>query len=105
MSALIRQLRRHDSRSGQSGHSIRPEEGWSSAEPEPHSGKVTVFDPLADLRIVQATNRLNALEAEVTNLRHELLEAERTIKLLEQLLHNMQIREREFRRELMEDRH
>ncbi|MFN6202143.1 MAG: hypothetical protein ACK562_13925 [Acidobacteriota bacterium] len=105
MSALIRQLRRHDSRSGQSGHSIRPEEGWSSAEPEPHSGKVTVFDPLADLRIGQATNRLNALEAEVTNLRHELLEAERTIKLLEQLLHNMQIREREFRRELMEDRH
>ena len=105
MSALIRQFRRHDSRSGQSGHSLKLEEGWSSAEPEPHSGKVTVFDPLADLRISQTTNRLTALEAEVTNLRHELLEAERTIKLLEQLLHNMQIREQEFRRELMEGRY
>ena len=47
------------------------------------------------------TTLVYALQSEVTNLRQELLEAERTISLLEQLLRNTQIRERELRSDLI----
>ena len=100
MSALIRQLRRNDSRSSQSR---MMEEGWSDLEYGISTRNVTVFDPTAEKRIRQATHRVTALETEMETLRHELLEAERTINLLEQLLRNMQIREQELRRELVSD--
>ena len=80
MSALIRQLRRNDRRSGQSRMT---DEGWSDLEHAISPRNVAIFDPTAELRGRQATQRLTTLEAEVETLRHELLEAERTIHLLE----------------------
>lgn len=109
MSAMIRPVELpaespvglNNARTRQAGNIFEGE--WAGLDPIPASGGVTVFETGSGERLWPAADRVRALQAEVATLRSDLHEAERTIVLLEQLLRNTQIRERELRRELVEE--
>jgi len=101
MSAMIRPVSLDDLRS----HQIERqpfEVERSGLDLVTNAGRVAIFEASSGEQLWSASGQLGVLQSEVASLRRELHEAERTISLLEQLLHNTQIRERELRKELLD---
>ncbi|MEY4166971.1 MAG: hypothetical protein ACOYLF_08530 [Blastocatellia bacterium] len=100
MSAMIRPVRLDDVMAHEiERHPFEMERGGLDLVPP--AGNVTIFGAGGGDQLRSGSDQLHALQSEVATLRREIHEAERMISLLEQLLRNTQIRERDLRRDLL----
>lgn len=101
MSAMIGPVSVGDLRGHQiERHPFEAERGGLDLVTNP--GKVAIFEASNGEQLWSASGQHSVLQSEVATLRRELYEAERMISLLEQLLRNTQVRERELRKELLD---